>query len=168
MISLLSCKSESPPLCKDRIKLKSTILKNRKWSWLFEPLDEEIQRGLAVCSLAAAILFAAAAAFSKMHGFAGTLPKCLFLQKTGLWCPACGGTRAFEALCHGKILESLYWHPLILYGTGLLAVVIFKQLCHIIFKDKGFQFCAAHLLTVSVLLAFQFVSKNLVAIPILF
>lgn len=44
---------------------------------------------------------------------------CLFHKATGLYCPGCGGTRAFFALLHGNIRESLHYHPLVLYGTVL-------------------------------------------------
>lgn len=42
---------------------------------------------------------------------------CLFLSLSGFYCPGCGGTRALEALLHGKILLSLRYHPAVLYGA---------------------------------------------------
>jgi hypothetical protein len=37
---------------------------------------------------------------------------CPFYQATGLPCPTCGLTRAFVCIAHGRLMESLHWHPL--------------------------------------------------------
>ena len=41
---------------------------------------------------------------------------CTFYAVTGLYCPGCGGTRAVYSLLHGKIIKSLYFHPIVLYS----------------------------------------------------
>lgn len=41
---------------------------------------------------------------------------CTFYAVTGLYCPGCGGTRAMYSLLHGKIIKSLYFHPIVLYS----------------------------------------------------
>ncbi|MCI9570502.1 MAG: DUF2752 domain-containing protein [Lachnospiraceae bacterium] len=48
----------------------------------------------------------------------GRIP-CLFHEITGLYCPGCGGTRAFKALLRGELLLSVLYHPFVLYGAGL-------------------------------------------------
>lgn len=35
------------------------------------------------------------------------LPKCVFHEVTGLYCPGCGNTRALHALLHGHVVQSL-------------------------------------------------------------
>src|SRR5690349_16070871 len=40
------------------------------------------------------------------------LPPCPFHRLTGLWCPGCGGTRAFHQLLHGNLLMALHLNPL--------------------------------------------------------
>ena len=40
---------------------------------------------------------------------------CLFHLLTGLYCPGCGGTRAFRALLAGNLLLSIRYHPLVAY-----------------------------------------------------
>lgn len=42
-------------------------------------------------------------------------PPCAIYTLTGIYCPGCGGTRATEALLHGHVLHSLWYHPLVLY-----------------------------------------------------
>lgn len=44
---------------------------------------------------------------------------CLFHEITGLYCPGCGGTRAFVKLMQGDIHASLHYHPIVLYGSVL-------------------------------------------------
>lgn len=43
-----------------------------------------------------------------------TLP-CLLNLLTGLYCPGCGGTRAFKYLITGHILKSIYYNPIVIY-----------------------------------------------------
>ncbi len=45
--------------------------------------------------------------------------KCGFLKIVGLYCPGCGGTRAFLYLARGRVLTSLYYHPLPVYLAAL-------------------------------------------------
>lgn len=42
---------------------------------------------------------------------------CLFHLVTGYYCPGCGGTRAFRALLAGDLLQSLSYHPFVLYAA---------------------------------------------------
>lgn len=42
---------------------------------------------------------------------------CIIHAMTGYYCPGCGGTRATVALLHGKIITSLYYHPIVVYGA---------------------------------------------------
>lgn len=60
-------------------------------------------------------------------------PVCFFYSKTGLYCPACGGTRAFLFLIHGQIFRSLSYHLLPVYGfiimmTGTINLYIYKPI----------------------------------------
>lgn len=41
--------------------------------------------------------------------------KCGFLTVTNLYCPGCGGTRAFYYLVHGRIYQSFITNPFVLY-----------------------------------------------------
>jgi hypothetical protein len=45
------------------------------------------------------------------------LPPCVFHAVTGYYCPGCGGSRAVAALFKGKLLRSLYYHPLVPYSA---------------------------------------------------
>ena len=54
---------------------------------------------------------------------ANRLPKCLFHEWTGLYCPGCGGTRALYALLHGDLKTSLH-ENLLLIPAGLTAAAL--------------------------------------------
>lgn len=45
---------------------------------------------------------------------------CLFHKMTGLYCPGCGGTRAFLFLIHGHPLLSLWYHPFVIYALVVM------------------------------------------------
>ena len=64
------------------------------------------------------------------------VPPCILHHFTGLYCPGCGGTRAFVALTHGQFLKSLYYHPLVLYTVVCLAWYLIKQVTIAISRGK--------------------------------
>lgn len=79
--------------------------------------------------LIAAAVFAVAAAgaaFLYFHppGEFKFYPGCLFFKLTGLYCPACGNTRALYRLLHGDLPGSLHMNPM-LVPLLLLAALLF-------------------------------------------
>ena len=80
--------------------------------------------------------------------------ECIFLKNFGFYCPGCGGTRAVKALLHGHILESLHYHPIVVYVAVLLiAYTFFRR------KPK-----VAHAYIAFIMILVQFVYKNLMLI----
>lgn len=49
---------------------------------------------------------------------------CQIKKKTGIPCPACGGTRSVYYLFTGHLFKSLYYHAAVTY-TAVLAVIFF-------------------------------------------
>jgi len=47
------------------------------------------------------------------------LPPCPLHARTGYYCFGCGGTRAVDALLHGQIGKSIYYHPFVMYAVGI-------------------------------------------------
>ena len=45
------------------------------------------------------------------------VPPCTLNAITGYYCPGCGGTRAAVALLRGKVLRSVFYHPIVLYAA---------------------------------------------------
>lgn len=58
---------------------------------------------------------------------APTVSGCWFYRNWHVYCPGCGGTRALTALAHGKLLESLYYHPAVPAAAVLAAVYLISQ-----------------------------------------
>lgn len=56
-----------------------------------------------------------------------SLPPCVLYTYFGLYCPGCGGTRAFISLLHGHFLQSLWYHPLVPYSALLFGVFMLTQ-----------------------------------------
>ncbi len=54
------------------------------------------------------------------------LPKCMFHQLTGLYCPGCGATRALSAMLHGDVKASLHNNALLFPLLGLVVFLIVK------------------------------------------
>ena len=61
-------------------------------------------------------------------GKIASLPSiCPFHTLTGLPCPGCGLTRAVVCVCHGRLAESLAFHPLALAVLGVAALYPFLR-----------------------------------------
>ena len=54
------------------------------------------------------------------------LPRCMFHQMTGLYCPGCGATRALSAMLQGDVLASLHNNLLLFPLLALIAYLFMK------------------------------------------
>lgn len=63
------------------------------------------------------------------------VPGCYFQSVTGLYCPGCGGTRAFFSLLRGDFVRSFMFHPAVLY-VAVTYVVFMITKCICIHKEK--------------------------------
>ncbi|MGN0396819.1 MAG: DUF2752 domain-containing protein [Candidatus Fimimorpha sp.] len=75
------------------------------------------------------IIMAAALAGAIFYIAGWKIPEypCVMRKMTGLYCPGCGGTRAFLFLIHGKIGMSLFYHPVVCYAVTILSVYMITQ-----------------------------------------
>ena len=48
--------------------------------------------------------------------------ECIFWRMFGAYCPGCGGTRSVVSLVHGRLLRSLWYHPLVMYVVVIYAI----------------------------------------------
>lgn len=53
--------------------------------------------------------------------------ECRFYAVTGFYCPACGGTRALNALLSGHLLLSLRLNPAVAFGAAVFALFMVTQ-----------------------------------------
>lgn len=88
---------------------------------------------------------------------------CVFLSVLGIYCPGCGGTRAVEALIHGKLLLSVWYHPLVPYSViifvGFMVTQTLERL-HI-GKIKGWKFHNWYVYIALVIVAGNWILKNI-------
>ena len=92
-------------------------------------------------------------------------PGCSFLKNTGMYCPGCGGTRAVFALLRGKILRSVYFHPVVLYTAAVGGWFMISQTIERLSRGKlkiGLNFRTVYLWIALILIVANFVIKNAV------
>lgn len=91
------------------------------------------------------------------------MPPCVFSTYLQVYCPGCGGTRAVEAFLHGRILESVWCHPIVLYTVivfgGFMLTQSLERLG--VRQIRGWRFHDWHLYGAVVVLICNFLLKNL-------
>lgn len=88
---------------------------------------------------------------------------CIFHSVTGLYCPGCGGTRAARLLLQGNILQSLYYHPLVLYGAALYGWFMISNSIEYLSRGRykiGMRYYKWYVTVGVILLILNFVVKN--------
>lgn len=91
---------------------------------------------------------------------------CLFQDVFHLYCPGCGGTRAIRAILRGHFLTAVYYHPAAVYGVGLYVVYFLSQTFMRLSRGRvqGMRFRAGYLYVMLVLIAVNFVVRNLLLV----
>lgn len=54
--------------------------------------------------------------------------QCLFYRTIGLYCPGCGGQRAFHALLHGNFQQAFDFNLLIFFILPLVGIKFFEEI----------------------------------------
>ena len=65
---------------------------------------------------------------------------CLIYEKFGIYCPGCGCTRAFICLIHGRIIDSLYYNPTVLYTVIVLSIYVISTILAKILRKENSKF----------------------------
>ncbi len=88
---------------------------------------------------------------------------CPFYTLTGLYCPGCGGQRAFKALLRGDMLASLYCHAAVLPTALYLLFYAGSQALNRLSRGRTKALCFKgwHLLALSGILVLQWLIKNI-------
>lgn len=91
---------------------------------------------------------------------------CFFSAVLGIYCPGCGGTRALEALFQGKILLSLWYHPLIPYTAVIYCGFMATQGLHRlgVKRIQGWKFHYWYLWAGIAVIVVNFIVKNVLRI----
>ena len=87
---------------------------------------------------------------------------CVLYEMLGIYCPGCGGTRAVSALIKGNFLQSLWYHPLVLYTVVIFGGFMLSQTLERLHvpRIKGWRFRPWHLYGAIVIIFMNFIIKN--------
>lgn len=91
------------------------------------------------------------------------LPPCMFHSITGYDCPGCGGTRAVAALLHGHLLQSVCYHPLVVYAAAIYAVFMLTHTVARLSRQRfpiGMKYHNRYVWIALAILAVNFLLKN--------
>ena len=88
---------------------------------------------------------------------------CWIHKRSGIYCPGCGGTRAFFAILHGEVITSFFYHPVVLYMGSLYAVFMLRGAIHYLSKGKYpfMKFRLGYIYTAVGITIAQFLIKNI-------
>lgn len=79
-----------------------------------------------------------------------------------IYCPGCGGTRAIMALSKGKLLTSLWYHPVVVYGVALYGIFMVSQLLALVSRGRirGIRFHNWYLYLSVIIIVVNCLAKN--------
>ena len=99
-----------------------------------------------------------------LHFAPGLSLRCLFNEMTGYVCPACGGTRAFNAMIHGHLIQSVKLNAVVVYFFLLYGYFMISWYIQKISKNKfrvGMPYRNVYVYGGLVLLFLQCTIKNM-------
>lgn len=74
--------------------------------------------------------------WATLHIIPEEIAGCVMLRATGLYCPGCGGTRSVVALLRGNLVQSVLYHPAVIYGVVLFLLYFISQTLMRLSKGK--------------------------------
>lgn len=88
---------------------------------------------------------------------------CVLYYFCGIYCPGCGGTRAIKALLDGAILQSVWYHPLVLYVIILYGGFMLTHTLErfSVKRIRGWRFHSWYLYVALIVLIANFLIKNI-------
>jgi len=91
---------------------------------------------------------------------------CYFYTVHGVFCPGCGGTRAFENMLYGKFLLSFIYHPAIMTTVGFLLFSNISYLLYFITRGKilYYELKIQHFIALDLVFLINFLIKNLLVL----
>jgi len=95
----------------------------------------------------------------------GNLPKCLFHQLTGLYCPGCGGQRSLHALLNGNLLSAMSYNLLFILLLPFIIYFIIVFLSGKKYKQSSFIYNPKFSITVVIIVVSFWVLRNIPVYP---
>lgn len=96
--------------------------------------DDEAVRLVYLCML---VLLACGMLLYLSIRFTGyPVLSCAVADRTGLYCPGCGASRAVFALLSGHPVRALWYHPFVVYAAGVGAWFIGRHTLHVLMPAR--------------------------------
>jgi hypothetical protein len=95
----------------------------------------------------------------------GILPKCIFHEITGLYCPGCGVQRSLHALLHGHILTAMNYNLLFILLLPLIIFFIFNFIRDKKYSQSSFIYRSGFSLTLAVIVICFWIFRNIPIAP---
>ena len=89
------------------------------------------------------------------------IPVCIFYDKFGFLCPACGGTRFMISLLNFDLIKAFYIHPIFFLSAMYLAILNILYIINTIFNKKIHLFRLWHIVFWGVLLLIFTIFRNI-------
>lgn len=83
----------------------------------------------------------------------------------GYFCPGCGGTRAIESLLYGHIVQSILYHPIIIYVFSIFIISYVSYIIYFITRGNKlvFQIKIIHIMYGIIIIMLWFLIRNYLA-----
>jgi hypothetical protein len=95
----------------------------------------------------------------------GNLPKCLFHELTGLYCPGCGGQRSLHALLNGHVLTAISYNLLFVLLLPLLVYFLFRFVSGKKYKASSFIYKAGFSFVIAIVVVSFWILRNIPGTP---
>lgn len=105
------------------------ISQDRPYKPYLKSLDTCAYIGASICILIISVYYIISAILNIQ--LTDYMPPCLFHAYTGYYCPGCGGTRSILFLLKGELINSVIYHPIIVF-TSVPGIWLF--ISHSIFR----------------------------------
>ncbi len=104
--------------------------------------------------------------WATIHIIPEEIAGCVMLRVSGLYCPGCGGTRAVVSLLRGNLIQSVMYHPAVLYGVVLFLVYFISQTLMRLTKGKvkGLSMKPCYLYILLGIIAVNFIVRNVLVL----
>ena len=95
----------------------------------------------------------------------GNLPKCLFHELTGFYCPGCGGQRAFHALLNGHFLTAISFNLLFVLLLPFIIYFMFVFISGKRYSTGSFIYRSGFSLTIAIVVVSFWILRNIPVAP---
>jgi hypothetical protein len=95
----------------------------------------------------------------------GNLPKCIFHQLTGFYCPGCGGQRSLHALLNGNFLLAIDYNLLFILLLPFILYFMFVFITGKKYSGSSFIYKPYFSLTIAIVVVSFWILRNIPVMP---